>query len=230
MKNQARILILGQSNAANHGPVRANGGPHCRVFHQGSFLPAVDPLPGASGGGGSVWTRFAPKLIARQGVDEVILVNLSHGGTAMADWAPGGKHHTRVPAVLDAAKAAGIEFTHVVWHQGERDTLMMTGEAAYRAALDGLIGFLRDRGIDAPVFVCRASYHLGRTSSAVRQAQQGIVDQDRNIFAGPDTDALGAELRHDDFHLDARGQDLFADMLVDSFAAASPAMKASAAG
>ena len=107
---------------------------------------------------------------------------------------------------------------------------MMTGEAAYRPALGGLIGFLRDRGIDAPVFVCRASYHLGRTSSAVRQAQQGIVDQDRNIFAGPDTDALGAELRHDDFHLDARGQDLFADMLVDSFAAASPAMKASAAG
>lgn len=221
---------MGQSNAANHGPVRANGGPNCRIFHQGSFLPAVDPLPGASGGGGSVWTRFAPKLIARQGFDEIILVNLSHGGTAISDWAPGGKHHTRIPSVLDAAETAGIAFTHVVWHQGERDTLMLTGEAAYQTALISLIGYLRDRGIDAPVFVCQASYHFGQISNGVRQAQKSIVNPDKRVFAGPDTDTLGAAYRYDDLHLDARGQDLFADMLVDSFAAAAPAQEASAAG
>jgi len=230
MQNQARILILGQSNVGNHGPQRANGGPGCRVFHQGSFLPAVDPLPGGSGGGGSVWTRLAPKLIARQGYDEVILVNLAHGGTAVADWAPGGKYHTRLPAVLDAADAAGVSFTHAVWHQGERDTLLMTGEAAYRTALSKLIGYLRDRGIDAPVFVCRASFRAGQINNGVRAAQQNIVDPARGIFAGPDTDTLGAEYRHDDMHLDARGQELFADMLIDSFAAASAVRKTAANG
>ena len=230
MKNQARILVMGQSNVGNHGPERGNGGPDCRVFHQGSFLPAVDPLPGASGGGGSVWTRLAPKLIARQGYDEVILVNLAHGGTAVADWAPGGTYHTRLPAVLDAADAAGIVFTHVVWHQGERDTLLMTGEAAYHRALSNLIGYLRNRGIDAPVFVCQASYRFGQMNNGVRAAQQNILDSDKAIFAGPDTDELGAGYRFDDTHLNAEGQALFADMLVDSFAAASVAQATAAHG
>lgn len=230
MKTQARILIMGQSNVGNHGPERGNGGPNCRVFYQGSFLPAVDPLPGASGGGGSVWTRLAPKLIAQQGYNEVIFVNLAHGGTAVGDWAPGGTYHTRLPAVLDAAHAADIAFTHVVWHQGERDTLMMTSEAAYHAALSKLIGYLRDRGIDAPVFVCQASYRFGQINNGVRAAQKNIVNPDKAIFAGPDTDVLGAEYRFDDTHLHAQGQERFADMLVDSFAAASVSQATASTG
>jgi hypothetical protein len=217
--SQACILVLGQSNVGNHGPERAQGGPGVRVFHQGSFLPATDPLPGASGSGGSVWTRFAPKLIAQSAYDEVILVSTACGGTSVSDWIPGGAHHPRLIPVLDAAAQAGITFSHVVWHQGERDTLMATSEARYRDSLESLVSFLRQRGIDAPVVVCQASYRFGQTNNGVRDAQQKILDPAKGIVAGPDTDTLGAEYRYDDTHLDTAGQDLFATMLLDAFAA-----------
>ena len=172
--NRATILILGQSNAGNHGPSRADGGPNARVFYEGSFLPARDPLPGASGGGGSVWTRFAPKAVAAGLCDEVVLLNVSHGGTTVSDWSPRGPHHPRLISALRKADDVGMSFTHIVWHQGERDTLMGTSGAAYKARLSELIEFIRDRGIDAPVFVCQATYRAGQTNAGVRAAQRDV--------------------------------------------------------
>lgn len=228
---RATVLILGQSNAANHGPVRADGGPGARVFHEGSFLPARDPLPGASGNGGSVWTRFAPKAIGRGLCSEIVLLNLAQGGTAISDWAPGGGHHFRLVTALDKVADSGMEFTHVVWHQGERDTLMDTSEAVYAARLSDLISDIRARGMAAPIIVCRATCRVGRTNAGVSAAQAAVVDPRAGIFAGPDTDMLGGEYRYDDTHLDSRGQELFADMLVAAFAAADGRpSSASAAG
>lgn len=214
--SRATILVIGQANAGNHGPVRASGAPCTRVFHEGSFLPAYDPLPGASGGGGSVWTRFGPRAVAAGLCDEVVIVNVAHGDASAADWASGGRHHARLATAIRKARDTGIVFTHVVWFQGERDTLMGTAENAYAARLAEVVGWLRDRGVDAPVFVCRTSLRAGKSGSGVRAAQVAAADPGKGIFAGPDTDTIGAGMRTDGTQLDAAGQDAFADMLVDA--------------
>ena len=226
---RATILVIGQANAANHGPVRASGGPAVRAFHEGSFLPAHDPIPGASGGSGSVWTRFGAKAISSGLCKEVVFVNVAHGDTAVADWAPGGAFHFRLVTALRKARDTGVEFTHVVWFQGERDTLVRTAEADYADRLGRVIAWLRTQGIDAPVFVCRTSRRGDRTSDSVRRAQDSVVDPRRNVFAGPDSDMLGPEMRTDGTQLNADGQEAFADMLVEAFAAAAPAQARNAA-
>ena len=216
---RATFLVIGQANAGNHGPVRASGGPAMRVFYEGSFLPAHDPLPGASGGGGSVWTRFGPRAIAAGLCDELVMLNVAHGDTAVADWGPGGRMHSRLSSAIRKAQETGIVFTHVIWHQGERDTLMGTSKAAYATRLDAVIDWLRGRNIDAPIYVCGTSLRAGRTGPGIRAAQAAAVDPAAGVFSGPDTDLLGADLRQDGTQLNAAGQDAFAEMLCDTLAA-----------
>ena len=213
-------LILGQSNVANHGPKPADAGPGVSVLADGVLRPARDPLPGASGDGGSVWTRLAPKLIAAGLFDEIVLVPAAAGGTAMADWAPGGACHDRIVAALAEVAAAGLEVSHVFWHQGERDTLLQTPGRHYRRDFLALVETLRGRGVSAPIILCIASYRFGATNAEVRAVQQAMADPAAGIVAGPDTDTLGPELRYDDCHFNARGQEAFAVLLFDSVKAA----------
>lgn len=226
---RATILVIGQANAGNHGPVRAQGGPAMRVFHEGSFLPACDPLPGASGGGGSVWTRFGPKAVAAGLCREVVLVNVAHGDTAATDWTPGGRLHSRLAGALRKAEETGLAFTQVVWFQGERDTLMGTSGTSYAARLAEIVSWLRGRGVSAPVFVCRTSLRAGRRGNGVRAAQNAAIDPRSGIFAGPDSDLIGPERRTDGTQLDADGQEAFAEMLVQAMVAAQPQQAETAA-
>lgn len=52
--NSFVILALGQSNAANHGRPRGRAGAGTYAFAADGFFACEDPLPGASGSGGSV--------------------------------------------------------------------------------------------------------------------------------------------------------------------------------
>jgi lysophospholipase L1-like esterase len=214
------VLALGQSNIANHGPERAKGGPGALMLtEKKGLVPMQDPLPGATGDGGSVWTRFAPLAIKRGLCDEIAVIAVAAENTTVADWMQGAKAASRLDAALDAADTCDAEITHIVWHQGERDTQINTPGGAYARYLTAVIGGLRMRGLDVPVIVCNASYLAGATSESVRLAQQAVVNPIAGVYAGPDTDAIGAEHRFDDCHFDAKGQKLFAEALVKSLSA-----------
>ncbi|WP_367117113.1 hypothetical protein [uncultured Demequina sp.] len=122
----------------------------------------------------------------------------------------------------EVARAIGAAFADaVVLPDGETEVVIGrdmrdSGPALVTAVGDGL----RDRGVDAPIFVCQASYRLGQTNPAILAAQSGIVNPRAGIYAGPNTDLLGADYRYDDAHLSADGQDRFAAMLVASMLAA----------
>ena len=74
-------LVFGQSNAANWGQGRRTAGANVQVFYKGRFYRASDPIKGADGEGGSVWTRLGDKLIAAKLYDKVIFVPVARGGS-----------------------------------------------------------------------------------------------------------------------------------------------------
>lgn len=210
------ILVLGQSNVANHGQPRATsdfGG----VFHAGACLPLSDPIPGGSGEGGSVWTRFAPLMRDSNLAPDLRITLRAQGGTAIADWSKSGKHFEELLRDLPAIRSCPVPVTHVLYHQGERDTMLGTDEVGYVSRFLELHDAVSGALPQAEWIVCRASYRMGVTSETVRRAQDAIVARLSKCRAGFDTDQLGSEYRYDDTHFNEKGLQAFARGLLDCF-------------
>jgi hypothetical protein len=219
-------LVFGQSNAANHGAERGRAPDAVRVFHQGRFHPAHDPLPGASGEEGSVWSRLGRRLIESGAFERVTFVPLALGGAAVGDFAPGGTLHAQLLGVLGSARASGLVFTHLLWHQGERDTLLGTGAQSYRTAFLAMLAGIRAAGVEAPVYVSRATYRFAEMNAGVWAAQRDLANEEEGIFAGPDTDALGRAYRRDDVHFSGAGLEAFADLWMEALKIEKPRLAA----
>lgn len=213
-------LTFGQSNAANSVRGRHSAGPAVTWFHAGRCYAAADPLPGATGTGGSVWSRLGDRLIASGRYRQVVFAGIAENGSEIARWAPGGDLHARLLDSLDTLRDAGLPPTHLLWHQGEQDMRLATDPAHYRERFDALVTSLREHGVAAPVFVAQATYCGGEDSAALREVQRALVSPARGVFAGPDTDVLrGPPLRHDDCHFAAAGADRHADLWRDALLA-----------
>lgn len=206
-------LVFGQSNAGNWGESRRIAGPGVFSFFRGRYERARDPLPGANGHGGSVWTRLGDKLIAAKLYDRVIFVPAAIGGTEIAQWAPGGPLHKDLLRNVREAQRAGLKFTHLFWHQGESDAVLGTSQEDYQRRFLDMLAAIRALGVDAPVFIALATrcgdYPPNET---IRAAQRGLVEPALGIFQGPDTDQLDARYRYDGCHLSDAGLDAHAEM------------------
>src|SRR4051812_46962204 len=76
------LLVMGQSNAANAGETLY--ATHCENtfnFYEGKLYPLADPLKGANGEGGSVWSRLADKIVENNIARTVIIAPCAVGGT-----------------------------------------------------------------------------------------------------------------------------------------------------
>ena len=209
-------LVFGQSNAGNWGESRRIAGPHVYSFFRGRYERARDPLPGADGRGGSVWTRLGDKLIAAGLYDRVVFVPAAIGATEIAEWAPGGRLHQDLLRNVREARRARLVFTHLLWHQGESDAVLGTAAEDYQARFLALLAAIRALGVDAPAFVAVAT-RCGQypPNEAIRNAQRGLVNPALGIFAGPDTDQLGPEYRYDGCHFSDQGLDTHAQMWLE---------------
>lgn len=209
------ILSLGQSNVANHGESRGSAGPSVYCLHAGSFSQAIDPLPGASGNGGSVWTRLAPLLLRKPGISSVVISSVAQSGSGIDTWLPAGVNHPRATAAIQDFKDKSLQIDAVVWHQGETEAWgNSTLEESYRRQLEGVIASLRAEGITAPVYVCQTSRDLaGVSNSAIRLAQSSVWNSELRIYAGADTDSLGPDFRWDGIHLNDAGLEKFSEIL-----------------
>jgi hypothetical protein len=206
-------LVFGQSNAGNWGESRRVAGPHVFVFFRGRYERARDPLPGANGNGGSVWTRLGDKLIEAKLYDRVVFVPASIGATDISLWAPGGLLHKDLLRNVDEARKYGLRFTHLLWHQGESDAVLGISAADYEQRFLAMLKAIQSRGVDAPAFVAIAT-RCGRypPNEIIRQAQIALVNPSRGIFQGPDTDLLDERYRHDGCHFSDAGLDAHAEM------------------
>src|SRR4029453_1370955 len=89
-KRVLTALAFGQSNSANFGENPRTAGEAVFNFHKGKLYAAQDPLLGADGAGGSVWTRLGDRLIATKRYDAVVWLTLGVGGSAITPWKKDG--------------------------------------------------------------------------------------------------------------------------------------------
>jgi carbohydrate esterase-like sialic acid-specific acetylesterase len=212
------ILTFGQSNAANTGEERyaAHGAVHVFNIFDMRFYRAIDPLPGASHDGGSVWGRLGDKLIDAGVASSVLIVPIAVGATYIRDWGPGGYYHRRLLFALHRLKSAGIKIDMLCWHQGEADANHTGMSAAeYSRYFRSMLRAVREKGVDAPVYValatlCEEAPHPFQNAAEIRRGQKNAVSIRDRILPGPDTDLIGIEHRRDGCHFSASGQELAA--------------------
>ncbi|WP_424360568.1 sialate O-acetylesterase [Methylocystis parvus] len=207
----AVILASGQSNIANHAEAPARTAFPGRVFgfYDGECAPAASPLLGGTNLGGEWLTLLGDALIRSGRYDRVVLVPASVGGQPIFRFAEGD-----LGEMLDeTAKRVSARYrvTHVIWHQGESDYADETEPDAYRAMFLKIVGRLRAKGIDAPVFVSVATYCAPmrdwKNGNAIQAAQRALPDEKLGLWPGVDSDAFDPKTsRSDNCHFSAAGQ------------------------
>lgn len=190
-----RILVLGQSNAANHGPAPPAGAARIPVLSGGRCYLSAAPLPGATGEGDSIWPRMAAELRHQLDGRPLAFAVLAVENTAIADWTGDGALRRRLEHDLAGLKGAGMAVDLVLWQQGEADARDGTSRAQYTAGMLALRRILDRQGVAAPLLAARSTYCPGSYGGAVRAGLQDAAAASPGILVGPDTDQLTGELR-----------------------------------
>lgn len=201
------ILAVGQSIAANFGSAPYTPGPGVYSFYNGRCFPGHDPLPGAEGDGGSIWSRLGDLMIQRGLAKRVLLVAVGAGGSSVSEWVPDARLYPRLLDATSSLKAIGLKPDVVIWFQGSRDKSM--GPTRYQSYLREFIYALPFLGIrlGQPTRLMVAT-HTRCQSDAVpglQAAQRSVIDPGAFIFAGPTMDVLENDAKYDGCHYNESG-------------------------
>lgn len=129
-----KLFVWGQSLAANAGYSRhtARNTDKAFVYSNGSYYLCSDPIIGAEGGGGSVWSRLADSILGRPinnlTVSQVVIGCCAVGSTSITDWAPNGREAETLRRRLSDYIANVGQPTHLAYSQGESDVEMLSTE------------------------------------------------------------------------------------------------------
>lgn len=229
-----RLLILGQSNAANHGqpspsPSAVND---ALVFDGRGCFAVQDPLPGGTGSGASIWSQL-PAALRRHGIaGQKEFSILGVDSTTINDWARASSPlHQRLRQHLTALQNARWQPDLVLWQQGEADAMAGTSAAAYQHDFEQLLITLQSHGIKAPVMTALSTYCAGRheagetAAEVIRAALTDLPRQLPQVVGGPDTDRLINEHRWQKCHFSATGLSVAADLWAKQIADAVPAKR-----
>jgi hypothetical protein len=220
----AVLLVMGQSNAANAGDVLYTSiCTNTYNFYNGDLYSLADPVKGANGDGGSVWSRLGALLAANGFAKTVIIAPAAVGGTSIKVWRPGGDLNYRIIETVHALQSKGLRITHVLWHQGESDNAFYfpqvtaaTNANNYRRDFLSIVAQLRSLHVDAPVFPAIAT-RCGAVpaDSFLQAAQYSLASDSLDIINGPNTDLIGNEYRRDDCHMNDQGMRIHAALWAD---------------
>jgi Carbohydrate esterase, sialic acid-specific acetylesterase len=205
-------FTFGQSNSANSGSQRYRAATRKVLnYFDGRYFLAEDPLLGAWGVGGGVWTLAANKLVATKAFDQVILLAAGIAATSVQDWTTGGRLNGMLEARLADAKAAGLTVTHFLWHQGEADN-SDAGVAGYDAAMRPIIALTKRYFPQSKFFVAQATLctRSPGPNAALRKVQFDLA-RIPGVYAGPNTDDIGFDGRFDDCHMNGIGLEKHAE-------------------
>ncbi len=207
-------LTFGQSNSANYGETRYSSTENVFNYFRGKIYLAKDPLLGADGINGSVWTRLGDKLIKKKLYQNIIFVPIGVGGSSIAQWSPGGNLHKRLLHNIRHVKRSGLKFTHLLWHQGESDAYpLRTPKNEYKYHFKKIIKSIREEGVEAPIYISIASNSKLNGNNEVATAQKELVNN-IDILLGPNTDKLGPTYRYDGVHFTTEGLEKFSNSWV----------------
>jgi hypothetical protein len=210
-------FAFGQSNAANSSTAR-NLILDDRVLNywDGKFYMTSDPLIGSTGGGGSVWTVVAYKLMQMGFADKVILISSAVGGTSVVDWTNGGELYQTMVKRLDEAVREGLSVNYFLWHQGETDhpSAGGVGLVEYEKGVKQIISLTKKYFPTSKFFVSIATRCGNLGPSKELQNTQKNLSKLKGVYLGPNTDVIGDEGRYDRCHLSEAGLNTHSDMWV----------------
>ncbi|MGI0488671.1 sialate O-acetylesterase [Pantanalinema rosaneae CENA516] len=216
-------LAFGQSNSANFGNQRRTAQASVYHFHAGNCYRAADPLLGADGNGGSVWTRLGDKIVQQGLFDHVLFASIGLGGSEIRRWTPGGDLHPRLTTTIQQLTTAGFGITHLLWHQGETDAALGTPTEIYQHRFTAMLESIRSTGVQAPIYVSIASRcEEILPQPSIQAAQRALVNPAQGILPGPNTDELDGADRYDRCHFSASGLDKAADLWLAALMAPAP--------
>lgn len=218
-KHRMVALAFGQSNAGNYGDVPHASAGAVYNLRNGTLTRAVDPLRGAQGAGGSVWTLLGDQILAAGWYDEVVFVPVAYGGTEMGQWDPSLPLFKQIQTALDDVHGRGWEFTHLLWHHGESDNALKIGWGDYQLRFRNMLRGIRQLGVGAPIFVSVAT-RCGQyaVNLEIQGAQMNLVNHDAAIWAGPNTDTLDDTYRQEGCHFNDKGQHAVSNQWFDKLA------------
>ncbi|MCX6219131.1 sialate O-acetylesterase [Spirosoma sp.] len=234
------FIIAGQSNAEGgfqRPPSSVDDRVMCVDFRQDSLSEQLIPLQfshisyGTSIGPSQpphIYSILGDKLAQRLNVP-ILFLGAALGGTSSADWqqsAAGNMGTGRNSAVYRRMGAVLLHYVTrtgaraVLWHQGESD--LHSSTQTYFDNIKYVIEKSRQQLGGKPLAwsVSRASYIFGQTSPSVIAAQNQLISNVFNVFAGPATDGItGPDNRFDDLHFGGNGLYRFASAWDESLTA-----------
>jgi hypothetical protein len=210
------VIAFGQSNAANSLEHRYKAASSSVVnFYAGACYSARDPLLGSTKQYGSVWTLLGNRVIAAGLADRVIIVASGVSGASVERWASGDLREL-LADTLEDVRASGYSATHFLWHQGETDAVYRTTAEHYSSALKSIIQDTRRHSPRSKFFVSSATVCNSAPNDEVRRGQDALVDPDKAILKGPDTDPISE--RFDGCHFSTEGQEKVVALWLEAMA------------
>ena len=142
------IVALGQSHAGNHlssyGDRRS--GLATYNFFDGRCYEIEDPVLGATGNKGSLWTDLAHRLAELYPQRPLVFVTAAVGSSAIGDWLDERSGYLgRAESELSRAKQIGLTPALFIWYQGDADAAYNTPGSIYSMLLSKLVGGKKDR-------------------------------------------------------------------------------------
>jgi peptidoglycan/LPS O-acetylase OafA/YrhL len=199
------LMVLGQSNAGNHGePLPPGTTTGATFFFEGKCYQTAGPAPGATGRSGNIWVLLGPKLERHTG-RPVIFSVLAVDASSVRAWAKPGPLNDRLIATIQEQTRNGFIPDAILWQQGEADARTGTTQVGYERNFEALIKTLHTNGVVAPVHAALSTRCRNEGSKAVRTALTQIAARNFNIMIGPDTDELGSADRYDGCHFSFQG-------------------------
>jgi hypothetical protein len=208
-------LVFGQSNSANSGESRKRANDGVYNFYRRKLYRAEDPLLGADGNKGSVWTRLGDKLLEEKLYDAIVFIPIGVSNTSIMRWTSGGDLHLRITNAINDTKKKGLKISHLLWHQGEADVKVSKNE--YKKAFLNMLWSIRIQGVEAPIYIAIATKCGKRWGNTeIQEAQKELINISEGIYPGPDTDSLGFCYRYDGCHFSDEGLEEHAELWLET--------------
>ena len=198
------FVTAGQSNAANWGLVKhVAQDPRVVSYYAGQWQPAQDPMPGAGGSDGSIWPLLGD-MLARNLQVPIGFACVAVGGSASAQWVPGGEFYPLLVNTLRELGPGGARA--VLWHQGESDIRDGTSARQYYDNLHSIVMSLREQMAWSPRWVVAGvAWWAGLPEAApIPLEAQERLWREGLALEGPYTDDIGPEFR-DGSHFNEAG-------------------------